>query len=117
MRTVVLIGPTIREYRRAYKITSEDLARGVGVSASYVRLIEQGRRTPSPEVAEALLINIGCEVDTTVDPWVVECPDGERFLEPVPNRRRTADLAAERDTVQVRIAAALERIADALEDR
>ena len=115
MRTAILIGPTIKQYRRESEISTTDLAAQVGISASYVRLIEQGRRQPSSEVAKALLIGVGCIVEADDDPWVVTAPHGEQFTVPVPHRRRTQDMAADRDAVQVRIANALERIANALE--
>lgn len=52
------IGQRVRELRRVRGLSQEQLA-GPGVSASYVSLIESGRRRPSPAVLAALAATLG----------------------------------------------------------
>ncbi len=49
-----LIGPRIRERRRAKKISQADLARQVGISASYLNLIEHNKRGIAGKTLNAL---------------------------------------------------------------
>jgi len=58
-----IIGPRIRERRRALGVTQAELARRVGVSASYLNLIERNRR----RIAGALLQRVAHELDMRLD--------------------------------------------------
>lgn len=58
-----IAGPRIREKRRAMGITQAELARRVGVSASYLNLIERNRR----RIAGALLQRVAEQLDLRLD--------------------------------------------------
>lgn len=57
------IGPRIRERRRALGITQSALAAGIGISASYLNLIESGRRN----IGGAVLKRIAAALDVAID--------------------------------------------------
>ena len=58
-----IVGPRIRERRRSLGITQVELARRVGVSASYLNLIERNRR----RIAGALLQRVARELGMRLD--------------------------------------------------
>lgn len=58
-----IVGPRIRERRRSLGITQVDLAKRVGVSASYLNLIERNRR----RIAGALLQRVARELGMRLD--------------------------------------------------
>ncbi|WP_329323555.1 MULTISPECIES: helix-turn-helix domain-containing protein [unclassified Streptomyces] len=60
------VGARIRRLRRAAGMSQADLA-GEDLSASYVSLLEAGKRTPSPEVLEQLARRLGCELSELTD--------------------------------------------------
>jgi transcriptional regulator with XRE-family HTH domain len=53
------LGKNIRITRIARGLSSAELARRVGVTANYVSLIENGRRTPSLKRLEAVAATLG----------------------------------------------------------
>lgn len=53
------IGAAIRAAREARGLTQEAVAAAVGVYPSYISLIENGRHTPGPEVADSLVRELG----------------------------------------------------------
>lgn len=57
------LGPRIRERRRSLGVTQADLARSIGISASYLNLIERNKRTVSGSLLRrtALALGIGLE--------------------------------------------------------
>lgn len=57
-----IVGARIRERRRARKITQADLARRIGISASYLNLIERNRR----RIAGRLLARVAAELELPV---------------------------------------------------
>lgn len=62
-RAPPLIGPRIRDQRRALGITQAGLATTLGISASYLNLIEAGRRN----IGGALLVRIAAALDLALD--------------------------------------------------
>jgi hypothetical protein len=52
-------GDRVRERRRVLGVTQADLARGVGISASYLNLIEHGRRQVAPPLLARLAAVLG----------------------------------------------------------
>lgn len=58
-----LIGTRVRLLRRALKIKQSDLAQSVGISASYLNLIEHNKRP----VAGKLLLALAAELDVTAE--------------------------------------------------
>ncbi|MFD3779222.1 helix-turn-helix domain-containing protein [Streptomyces sp. NPDC058612] len=53
------LGSRIRRLRREAGLSQMDLA-GDNLSASYISLLEAGKRTPSPEVLEQIAARLGC---------------------------------------------------------
>ena len=60
------VGERIRRRREQLRMAAKDLAERVGISPSYLSLIERQGRVPSPEVAEALAHELGDDVDLYV---------------------------------------------------
>ena len=60
------VGDRIRRRREELGIAAKDLAERVGISPSYMSLIERQGRVPSPEVAEALAHELGDDVELYV---------------------------------------------------
>lgn len=56
------LGKRVRELRRGLALSQEDLAGG-GVSASYVSLIESGKRAPTEQTLRQLSQRLGCTVE------------------------------------------------------
>jgi hypothetical protein len=57
--TKTLIGPQLRQLRRAHKQTQADMAQRLGVSASYVNLLENNQRSLSVKILLALTDSYG----------------------------------------------------------
>ena len=79
------IGPLLRRLRG--ELSLRDVTRRVGVSASYLSLIERGDRTPGPNIIRKLadLYNVDADElikragrDSHVDPYSEETMDVER---------------------------------------
>lgn len=56
------IGSRIRQLRRTRRLTQSDLARGLGISASYLNLIEHNRRKVTVDLLLAIAGHFGVEV-------------------------------------------------------
>jgi transcriptional regulator with XRE-family HTH domain len=109
----VYAGTLLREWRKDRGIKVNTLARQVGCSPAYVRMMENGTRLVSRDVGLILLGKVGIEVDFSSEPIHVKTPDGEEYdLLGVSGNRRTN---TRRDDILMRIAESLERIANALE--
>lgn len=59
-----LIGNCVREERLKYNLTQEKLAENVGISASYLGLVERGERILSVETLVRLSIALNVSTDT-----------------------------------------------------
>ncbi|WP_375104481.1 helix-turn-helix domain-containing protein [Paenibacillus sp. RS8] len=59
-----LIGNCVREERLKYNLTQEKLAESVGISASYMGLLERGERILSVETLVRLSIALNVSTDT-----------------------------------------------------
>ena len=62
------IGSKIRKERRSKGLTQTDLSKKLGISASYLNLLESGRRT----ITVPLLIKIGNELSLSLKDLTVE---------------------------------------------
>ena len=62
------IGSKVRKERRSKGLTQTDLSKKIGISASYLNLIESGRRT----ITVPLLIKIGNELGISLKDLTVE---------------------------------------------
>jgi predicted transcriptional regulator/DNA-binding XRE family transcriptional regulator len=62
------IGPKIRKERRSKGLSQSDLSRNLGISASYLNLLESGRRT----ITVPLLIKIGNELGLSLKDLSIE---------------------------------------------
>lgn len=86
------VGPRIRETRLALKLTQAELARRVGISASYLNLIEKNRRGIAgkrlSDIAEVLGLRLS-DLDGAAERRLAET------LEGVAQDRRMADLGIE----------------------
>ena len=60
------IGYRVRELRTRVKITQEDLAEAVGVSASFIGQIERGEKKPSLETVSRMAASLGTSMDYIV---------------------------------------------------
>ena len=49
-----MIYENLKEYMENTKVTEKEIAEKLGVSTSYVNLIKNGERRPSPELAEKI---------------------------------------------------------------
>jgi len=91
-----IIGARIRERRRALGITQAELARRIGISASYLNLIERNRRGVAGkrlgQIAEALGLRLG-DLDGAAERRMVETLQG------IANDPRLAGLGIEADSV------------------
>ena len=67
MARATLTGTRLRERRLALGVRQADMAAAVGVSASYLNLIEHNRRRVSPLLLEALARQLGVEAETLED--------------------------------------------------
>lgn len=89
-----IVGPRIREARRARGMTQAELARRVGISASYLNLIERNRRGIAgkrlSDIAEALGLGLA-ELDGKAERRLVQELDG------VAADPRLADFGIERE--------------------
>ncbi|MGA8007249.1 MAG: helix-turn-helix transcriptional regulator, partial [Burkholderiales bacterium] len=63
MNRVPLIGPKIRDRRRALAITQAGLAGTLGISASYLNLIEAGKRNIGGGLLKRIADALGLAVD------------------------------------------------------
>lgn len=119
MKTIVEIGPLVQRYRESTGLTRRALSESCGFSVAYVGMIERGERRPTMESAAGLLSKLGFQIDRSSDPWVLAAPDLEAFMLPVWRSKNGPEsrVVQDRDAVQVRIAEALERIANALDRR
>ncbi len=52
----------LREVRRSRRIKQYELADRVGISQSYLSLIEQGKSNPSIEILERMCVLLGLEL-------------------------------------------------------
>lgn len=59
--TKTLVGPQLRQLRRAHSQTQADMARALGVSAAYVNLLENNQRSLSVKVLVALTETYGVD--------------------------------------------------------
>lgn len=59
-----LIGTSVREERLKYNLTQEKLAESVGISPSYMGLVERGERIMSVETLVKLSVALGVSTDT-----------------------------------------------------
>lgn len=59
--TKTLVGPQLRQLRRAHNQTQADMARALGVSAAYVNLLENNQRSLSVKVLMALTETYGVD--------------------------------------------------------
>ena len=50
----IVIGKKVKKIRKGLKMTQEEVAERVGISATYMGYIEQGRYTPSMQVLEKI---------------------------------------------------------------
>lgn len=75
MKSQPQLGNRLAELRRRAGLSQADLA-GEGMSASYVSLIEAGKREPTAAVIEALAARLGCSIDYLRDG--IDTPDRER---------------------------------------
>jgi transcriptional regulator with XRE-family HTH domain len=72
-------GPVLRALRQRQGLRQADLA-GPGISASYVSMLESGKRAPTPQVVAALAQRLGVDVSelaATLRP--IELPDDVRW--------------------------------------
>src|ERR687886_194167 len=103
MKSQPQLGNRLAELRRRAGMSQADLAGG-GLSASYVSLIEAGKREPTASILQMLAERLGCSVDYLRDG--VEASDRERIAlelryaelarrsgEPAEAQRRYAALA------------------------
>lgn len=60
---IALISKRIRQYRHLAKLTQEGLADRMGISDTYIRKLEAGKRIPSLE----LILRLAEALDTTPD--------------------------------------------------
>src|SRR4051812_35941468 len=65
--TTETIGQRLVRLRHENGLTQGRLAEAVGMSDSYVSLIEAGKRTPSQRALERLAERLGCAVDYLAD--------------------------------------------------
>ncbi|MFZ1910312.1 MAG: helix-turn-helix transcriptional regulator, partial [Burkholderiales bacterium] len=63
MNRVPLIGPKIRDRRRALGITQSGLSATLGISASYLNLIEAGKRNIGGGLLKRIADALGLAVD------------------------------------------------------
>src|SRR3954449_11275968 len=68
-------GERLKQARRQARLSQTQLA-GDELSASYVSLLESGKRQPSTEVTRLIAKRLGC----TVESLVGEHPDGDRRI-------------------------------------
>lgn len=91
-----ILGPRIRERRRALGITQAELARQVGISASYLNLIERNRRGIAgkrlKDIAEALGLRLA-DLDGAAEQRL------HQTLEDLARDPRLADLCPEAEAV------------------
>jgi len=72
-------GPVLRELRHRQGLLQSDLA-GPGLSASYISMLESGKRTPTPQVVAALARRLGVDVaELAPPPEPTELPDDVRW--------------------------------------
>lgn len=62
-----LIGSRVREERIKYNLTQEKLAESVGISASYMELLERGERILSVETLVKLSVALGVSTDSLLE--------------------------------------------------
>lgn len=62
-----LIGSRVREERIKYNLTQEKLAENVGISASYMGLLERGDRILSVETLVKLSVALGVSTDSLLE--------------------------------------------------
>ena len=65
---LINLGPRIRKERRSKGISQSDFSKNLGISASYLNLLENGRRT----LTVPLLIKIGNELNLSLKDLTVE---------------------------------------------
>ena len=65
---LINIGPRIRKERRSLGLSQSDFSKNLGISASYLNLLESGRRT----ITVPLLIKIGNELNLSLKDLTVE---------------------------------------------
>ena len=71
------IGPQIKKFRKAKKMTQEDLANLVGCATITIRQYENNSRTPNPKVLQKIAWALGCSMEDLIG---VETFDtGEEF--------------------------------------
>src|SRR4051794_33304425 len=71
------LGQRLIDLRRRKGMTQAELGSAVGISPSYLSLLEQGKRRPSAQVAQALAAGLG----TTVEQLVSGCGREARTIE------------------------------------
>lgn len=59
---------TLKERREQAGMSQSQVARSAGVTERTIRLVEQGKRTPTIATARALAAAVGCTVDELVPP-------------------------------------------------
>ena len=69
-----MYGAFVRAVREAAGLTQRELAEVSGVRQSNVSAIENGRRTPSADTLNRLLVSCGFELSATKGSRVVYCP-------------------------------------------
>ncbi len=84
------MGDTIRQHRTKYGLSEKQLAKKTGLSESFIRDVEQGRRIPSDDQARRMLKACGVtdsmstEIDTASEPEVKLRPKPRPYIIPVP---------------------------------
>ena len=94
------MGPTARERIRTARQTNglslRELARRVGVSASLLSQIENGRSDPSVSTLYSLVAELGLSLDALLDPGQQAAPEVEAVVggEPTPVERSVTEVAS-----------------------
>lgn len=69
-----MYGTFVRAAREARDLTQEELAEVSGVQQSNISAIETGRRTPSADTLNRLLVACGFELSATAGNLTIYCP-------------------------------------------
>ncbi|MFF9646407.1 helix-turn-helix domain-containing protein [Kitasatospora aureofaciens] len=72
------LGRRVRDLRKRQGLSQGDLA-GEGLSASYISLIESGKRSPSKEILRALASRLGCDPQVLLE--LIETPESDDDVE------------------------------------
>lgn len=68
MKLIEVVAQNIRARREALKLSQLQFAHSVGISPSYVNLLENGHRSPTLEMVERLAKGLGVDVPKLLTP-------------------------------------------------